>query len=268
MPPISMAKATPNTTGVQRLPSMERGGSSGQLALPTGDPRKQDKTTSIESRAIRVALAGAASRSILDVGAGIGRFELDLLKRFDRVVALDKDRHALAAIRVLGQDQPRLTCLRADASQLPFSAGEFSAVLMVRVFHRFLEPSRVLREASRVLARGGRLVLFVNPSRTLRMLYLDALASLAGKGGSAVSSFSRGEDIRVSWGDEPGLVSSLRTTERRVAQSGLQIIGRLGVGVEELPGMRRLSVDASWKLDQLLVGPLLPTRVIVADKIG
>ncbi|MGI0129484.1 MAG: class I SAM-dependent methyltransferase [Thermoplasmata archaeon] len=55
--------------------------------------------------------------------------------------------------------------VRAGADHLPFRSASFSAVLLIRVYHRFRDPSSVLAEMTRVLKPGGRLALALVPHR-------------------------------------------------------------------------------------------------------
>ena len=47
----------------------------------------------------------------------------------------------------------------ADAHSLPFADGSFSAIVMLDVLHHLARPVGFLREAARVLRRGGRLAM-------------------------------------------------------------------------------------------------------------
>jgi ubiquinone/menaquinone biosynthesis C-methylase UbiE len=47
----------------------------------------------------------------------------------------------------------------ADAESLPFRDGRFTAVLCSNSFHHYPRPGAAIREMSRVLAPGGRLVI-------------------------------------------------------------------------------------------------------------
>ena len=54
----------------------------------------------------------------------------------------------------------RWKCVRADVrSPLPFAEGEFDHVVMLAVLEHLTEPETVLREAYRVIAPGGSLIM-------------------------------------------------------------------------------------------------------------
>ena len=53
---------------------------------------------------------------------------------------------------------PDATLVRADAEDLPFEDGTFGAVANLAALDLYADPSRVVREAARILAPGGRWV--------------------------------------------------------------------------------------------------------------
>lgn len=70
-------------------------------------------------------LLPARGGSALDIGARDGYLSLRLAERFDRVVALDLQQPHI--------DHPRITCVAADATHLPFDDASFDAVLCAEV---------------------------------------------------------------------------------------------------------------------------------------
>ena len=61
----------------------------------------------------------------------------------------------------------------ADAHQLPFRNGFFSGVVMLDVMHHLERPVEFLKEASRVLRPGGRLVMIEPAMTTLARRFYD-----------------------------------------------------------------------------------------------
>jgi 2-polyprenyl-3-methyl-5-hydroxy-6-metoxy-1,4-benzoquinol methylase len=103
---------------------------------------------------------------VLDVGCGIGT----LLSTI----------HAVYGTRGVGIDFSRVTLkaakhynpfgneyFAADAVELPFADGTFDVVVSYDVIEHVSEPSRFVSELTRVLGRGGRLLIYT-PSRRSR----------------------------------------------------------------------------------------------------
>jgi SAM-dependent methyltransferase len=106
--------------------------------------------TSLYARIAEV-LAGAGPGPVLDVGCGEGALREALpagLRR--RLVGLDASATLLAA-----HPPP---AVQADAGVLPFAAGVFGAAVAVNLLDHLATPAVALREAHRVLAGGGLLV--------------------------------------------------------------------------------------------------------------
>jgi len=80
--------------------------------------------------------------SIVEIGCGPGFFK----ETFPDVIATDVVATPYAEHIV-------------DAAALPFADGAVGNLVLIDVFHHIPEPARFLREAERVLARGGRLVM-------------------------------------------------------------------------------------------------------------
>ena len=107
-------------------------------------------------------LRGTRRPLVLDVATGTGRVPLTLLRslEFDGSVAgLDLSiGMLLEAKRKAAQYQDRVTWLWRDALDLPFVDGGFDAVCCVEALEFTAEPTRVLREMTRVLRPGGLLL--------------------------------------------------------------------------------------------------------------
>lgn len=105
----------------------------------------------------------ASDDMVIEVGVGTGRFAVPLGIPF----GVDPSRHVLEITRQRG-----LQVCQAVGEQLPFRDGQFDLVLLVTVICFVDEVPTLLRELSRVLKRGGRLVIgFINRNSELGRLY-------------------------------------------------------------------------------------------------
>jgi SAM-dependent methyltransferase len=103
--------------------------------------------------------APLAGRRILDVGCGIGTY-VDKLRLFsDRVYGIDVE---MERVMEGGQRLPNL--LIAAAESPPFSTASFDVILLHEVLEHVQDDRQVVREAHRLLAPGGRMVIFA-PNR-------------------------------------------------------------------------------------------------------
>jgi SAM-dependent methyltransferase len=89
----------------------------------------------------------------LEIGCGEGNNLLRLSRRA-RCVGIDRFARKLA---FAASELPRVAFAAADAAALPFRDGAFASVVVRDLLHHVPRPERVLAEAVRVLARGGRL---------------------------------------------------------------------------------------------------------------
>jgi ArsR family transcriptional regulator len=118
----------------------------------------------VEAAIIRLLRAGPLD-SVLDAGTGTGRM-LELLAPYiKRGIGIDVSPEMLSISRDrLGQAGAfHCQVRRGDVFRLPFAdggaAGGFDAVLFHQVLHFLDDPQAALREAVRVLAPGGRVMI-------------------------------------------------------------------------------------------------------------
>jgi ubiquinone/menaquinone biosynthesis C-methylase UbiE len=111
-------------------------------------------------------LAGIApGHRILDIGCGTGTQAIAAWRRSQpggSVVGVDISEKMLAAARRKARGAGlNIAFHKADAAQLPFEDEQFDVVTVTTVMHMIPESRRqlCLREASRVLRHGGRLLL-------------------------------------------------------------------------------------------------------------
>jgi len=101
-------------------------------------------------------LDAGPAKTIVDVGCGTGTAVRELATAGARVVGVDVSGEM---IRVARERAPGLDFRTADILALPFDDGTIDGYRAERVYQHVSEPERALREASRVLRSGGRIVL-------------------------------------------------------------------------------------------------------------
>ena len=100
-------------------------------------------------------------KSILDVGSGAGQIAGHLLEFADRdaqITCTDLSAQMLRRARQrLKSNRPAF--ITADITALPFADGSFDGITCGYVLEHVPEPAKALSEISRVLRKGGRMLL-------------------------------------------------------------------------------------------------------------
>ncbi len=100
---------------------------------------------------------------LLEVGCGGGAFLEEALRSGCKAAAIDHSSDMVRVARELNRDPikaNRLEIREGEADSLPYPDGVFTCAVMTGVFGFISDPVKALSEVRRVLARGGRLVLF------------------------------------------------------------------------------------------------------------
>lgn len=107
---------------------------------------------------LRESLGLGPGKSVLDLGAGTGKFTPNLTATGARVLALEP----VDAMRAqLSARLPEVEAMGGAASAIPLPDGALDAVVCAQAFHWFATPE-ALAEIRRVLAPGGKLGLIWN----------------------------------------------------------------------------------------------------------
>ena len=115
-----------------------------------------------EEQIIPLVLAETrGARSVLDVGCGEGQIsrQLALADPERRVVGCDPTPRQIEVARKRGG---RVTYIEAGLNSLPFSDGEFEAVVACLVFEDVDDLATAVSEVARVLGEGGCFVFLLN----------------------------------------------------------------------------------------------------------
>lgn len=142
-----------------RLDICDYEGSSYRTDFWTQDRAYED---AVERIALEAMLPPTGHR-LIEIGAGFGRLA-DLYAGYDQVFLLDYSRSMLreAQSRWGASDpsgHPRYIYVAGNFYSLPFVAGVFDAVTMVRVIHHAQDALRVLQGINEIIAPGGTFVL-------------------------------------------------------------------------------------------------------------
>ena len=94
-----------------------------------------------------------------DLGCGTGSLSLSLARHVAHVHAIDGSPAMLDAARQRLHGQSNVTVASGSLEALPLDDASLDVAVLMLVLHHVAEPSRVLKEAHRVLRAGGRLLI-------------------------------------------------------------------------------------------------------------
>jgi ubiquinone/menaquinone biosynthesis C-methylase UbiE len=117
----------------------------------------------VTPRRLRQVLAPVPGERLLEVGVGSGRYALSVVTWLGErgllaVLDLQEEMLALTMRRALGRGIINVVPVRGDAGALPYSDGAFDAVYLVSTLGQMPDMTATLRELSRVVHPGGRVV--------------------------------------------------------------------------------------------------------------
>ena len=107
---------------------------------------------------------------LLDLGCGAGRHAFEALRRGARVVAFDYDEGELKDVAGMAQamaaegqvpEPARSSCVRGDATGLPFPDASFDRIIAAEVLEHIVEDEAAIGELARVLRPGGTMAVTV-----------------------------------------------------------------------------------------------------------
>lgn len=116
-------------------------------------------TDALEQELILDLVGPPAGRRILDVGCGDGMLALELARRGAEVVGVDASERMIVAARERAKGQHCDVSFEvARAEALPFAAASFDVVVAVTVLCFVEDATVALKEMTRILKPGGRVV--------------------------------------------------------------------------------------------------------------
>ncbi len=231
----------------------------------------RDDVTRVEAEIVRILLSESDCRRVLEVGTGFGRLTPTIRAAAAEYVGFDANTAMIeeARRRVEVVKDPRTLWVQGNLWHLPFAAGSFTTVVLVRVAHHLRNLRGALAGLSRVLVAGGTLLISVNPRPSLGTLAQDVKASLSDRRGPPQKwvSFAAGAQTQVRRSPHPVYVSPTWYYRQELEQAGFEIRRVRRSGLEELvPRLpARFYIQASALFASL---PLAPTAWFLGDRFG
>jgi ubiquinone/menaquinone biosynthesis C-methylase UbiE len=149
--------------------------------------------------AIRLALADKPIRALLDLGTGTGRMLELFAGDIERGLGLDLslDMLALARARLDRSGLKHCSVRQGDIYDLALPRDSFDAVIIHQVLHFLDDSPRAIREASRVLRPGGRLLVVDFAPHDLEFLREDYAHRRLGFASETVTQWLEGAGLDV-----------------------------------------------------------------------
>lgn len=215
--------------------------------IPGGYDRLLGPVTAQAAGALLDAAGAGAASTVLDVATGPGYIAGRALARGATVIAVDLSEAMVAYAR---QAHPGLDVRRADAHELPFADGSFTAAVAGFLLPHVADPARMVAEVARVVAPGGRLALSMwdQPERSP---FLGAIVSAVAEVGAEPTGLPEGPPF-FAYADPERLRGLL-------AGAGLQ-------AVEVTPLAFRHRVGTAAELWDAVVGGTVRTSALVTSQ--
>jgi ubiquinone/menaquinone biosynthesis C-methylase UbiE len=172
--------------------------------------RKLHVTDEAVEEAIRDALADRPFRSLLDLGTGTGRILEMFSPGLERGLGIDLslDMLLLARDRLERAGLRHCSVRQGDIYDLAVLAGSFDVVIIHQVLHFLDDGARAIREAARVLAPSGRLLVIDFAPHDLEFLREEHAHRRLGFSAEAITQWTNAAGLDVimhkSLSPEPG----------------------------------------------------------------
>jgi SAM-dependent methyltransferase len=149
---------------------------------------------------------------------------------------------------------PRFVYVAADAYKLPFHAGVFDGITMIRVIHHMAKVGEVLTQLRRVLVPDGVFILEHANKRNLKAMLRYALRKQAW----SPYDVEPVEFVELNFDFHPQYI------KQELEKVGFQVQRRVPVSFFRLPILKeRVSADALASID----GAIQPTGLLVSPSV-
>jgi ArsR family transcriptional regulator len=185
--------------------------------------------------AVMEALGPKPIRNLADLGTGTGRMLQLLAPKVSRAVGLDAS-HAMLSVARANLEKAglsRIELRQGDIYAPPFPRNSFDLVIVHQVLHYLDDPARAIREAGRLLAPGGRVLVVDFAPHSLEFL----------REAQAHRRLGFAQEQVAGWFDEAGLDCTLTRELAPPKKSAEHLTVSLWLGQD-----RRVVTD--WPLDQ------------------
>lgn len=185
--------------------------------------------------AVLDALGPKPIRNLVDLGTGTGRMLQLLAPRASRTVGLDAS-HAMLSVARANLEKAGLTRIelrQGDIYAPPFPRDTFDLVVIHQVLHYLDDPARAIREAARLVAPGGRILVVDFAPHNLEFL----------REAQAHRRLGFAPDQVAGWLDEVGLDCTLTRQIAPPKKGGEQLTVSFWLGQD-----RRIVTD--WPVTQ------------------
>ena len=135
--------------------------------------RERTYEDAVERIALK-AMLPPTGRRLIEIGAGFGRL-VDLYAGYDQVILFDYSPSMLTEARAQWGEasptgRPSYMYVAGDFNALPFVAGLFDTITMVRVIHHAPDAPHALKGVAEIIAPGGTFVLEFANKRHLKSI--------------------------------------------------------------------------------------------------
>jgi ubiquinone/menaquinone biosynthesis C-methylase UbiE len=218
-----------------------------------------DKTTKrLLSRTIR----RKRTRSILDVGCGLGRLSLWLAPRVKTIIGVDisSEMISVAKRRTATLNLPNAEFLVTDGRTLPFEDDHFDLIICIGTLKYVMDDddlSLLIGEMCRVLAPGGHIAV-------IEQIDYNGPIALHGKEDIGGESLLRTPNRYISLFEECNmrLDGHYSLYRKLLFNRYTQLVHKIGLGryIQTLSAVSKLVMDIDARLDSLLRRGLKGTR--------